>query len=97
MLMTRYTVLIDDNYHYMDKDARVRHGEFDSVETAVAACRTIVDDWLKANYEPGISAEGLYTAYTTFGDDPWVSGATNVNFSAWTYAKERCREICASS
>jgi hypothetical protein len=94
--MATYTVFIDDNFHYMDKEARVRHGEFETLEAAVAACRAIVDGCLETNYEPGMSAEALYSAYKMFGEDPWVSGSGNVGFSAWTYAKERCGEVCKS-
>jgi hypothetical protein len=36
--------------------------------------------------------------YTRFGDDPFVVVIDGVDhratFSAWTYPKERCREIC---
>ena len=92
-----YAVLVDDNYHYMDKDARYTHGEFETIEAAIAACRHIVDDYLKSAYEPGMTAEALYASYKSFGEDPWVSGPGDVSFSAWTYAEQRCTEICAGA
>jgi hypothetical protein len=33
-----YTVLVDDNFHYMDKDERYTLGEFESLEAAIIAC-----------------------------------------------------------
>lgn len=96
--MAIFTVFIDDNFHYMDKDERIRHGDFESWEAAVVECRAIVDDYLESNFAPGMSAEALYSNYVMFGVDPWVSGpgAETVPFSAWTYAKERCASICGS-
>ncbi|MFZ0820501.1 MAG: hypothetical protein WAM91_10550 [Candidatus Acidiferrales bacterium] len=107
-----YKVLIDDNFHYMDESERIKHGEFETLEAAIEACKRIVNDCLAHAYAPGVTAEKLYEYYTTFGEDPWVlaiedpsasagknpsvSGAGGVLFSAWTYAKQRCAEICAA-
>lgn len=34
--------------------------------------------------------------YTTFGDDPHVvGGPPSSRFSAWTYARQRCAQLCA--
>jgi hypothetical protein len=90
-----YKVLVDDNYHYMDKDARYAHGEFETLEAAVTSAKEIVDDFLLGAYEPGMSADFLYTKYTSFGDDPWISGPSDSGLSAWVYAKARCETICA--
>jgi hypothetical protein len=46
-----------------------------------------------------MTAASLYTAYTMFGDDPFVvasPGAEDVSFSAWDYAKQRCTESVRS-
>jgi hypothetical protein len=95
-LMT-YTVIVDDNYHYMDKDKRYTHGEFETLEAAVEAAKRIVDDGLLNDYEPGMSASTLYTRYKMFGEDPWVSGSGDSHFSAWKYAEARCKIICAGT
>jgi len=87
----KYEVFVDDNFHYMDEDERYKLGEFDTEEEAVAACKEIVDKFLLFNYKPGMTAEELYSHYTDFGEDPFVRPGS---FSAWTYAKERCPEIC---
>jgi len=92
-----YTVFVDDNYHYMDKEARYTHGEFETLEVAVEAAKKIVDDDLLQYYEPGMSASDLYGRYKMFGNDPWVSGAKEIPFSAWDYAKARCEIICGAS
>jgi hypothetical protein len=92
-----YTVFIDDNYHYMDESERITHGEFETLEAANKACKKIVNDCLAYSYTPGMTAEKLYESYTFFGEDPWISGGEGVPFSSWTYARQRCNEICAPS
>lgn len=91
----RYTVFVDDNFHYMDKDERYKLGEFDSADEAVAAAKKIVDEFLESNHKPGQSAEELLAAYKSFGEDPWISGGdAGRKFSAWDYAEQRCQEMC---
>jgi hypothetical protein len=92
-----YTVFVDDNFHYMDKDERYAHGEFETLEAAVDAAKKIVDDDLLHHYEPGMTPNDLYGRYKMFGEDPWVSGAMEIPFSAWDYAKARCEIICSAT
>ena len=96
--MPRYRVVVDDNFHYMDPDERREQGTYETVEEALATCRGIVDHSLAENYEPGVSADALYDHYVGFGDDPFIvvlGGADDrAKFSAWDYAKERCRAMC---
>ena len=91
-----YTVFVDDNYHYMDKDARYTHGQFDTLEAAVSAAKEIVDDELVSNYRPGMSAADLYRRYQMFGKDTWIAGPGDNDFSAWKYAEQGCATICAA-
>ena len=92
-----YTVYVDDNFHYQDEDERYKLGDFETLEAAVTACKGIVDDFLKANYKPGMSAVELHRHYTGFGEDPFITGATGPSpFSAWEYARERCEAITRS-
>jgi hypothetical protein len=69
------------------------------LEEAIAACRAIVDESLDEVYKAGISAEALYESYVSFGDDPFIvvidGSDADAKFSAWSYAKERCRAKCA--
>lgn len=90
-----YKVIVADNARYMDRDAHHAHGEFATLEAAIAACKRIVDGYLASAYAPGMKAGALYSSYTSFGEDPFIVPASPGAFSAWDYAKARCREICA--
>lgn len=91
-----YVVLVDDNFHSQDEDERYRLGEFDDAEVAIEHCRKIVDEYLASALEPGMSAEALWDSYRGFGEDPFIQTADvpPVNFSAWDYARERCKLLC---
>jgi hypothetical protein len=90
--------MVDDNFHYQESDERREHGTFQTSEEALAACRRLVDQSLREEYRAGISAKDLYDRYTSFGNDPFIvvtDGADDrAKFSAWEYAKGRCRVIC---
>ncbi|PYS92947.1 MAG: hypothetical protein DMF64_06710 [Acidobacteria bacterium] len=91
----RYSVLVADNFHYMDEVERYQLGEFHTAEAALAAARCLVDDELAAHYQPGMSANELYRLYTSFGVDPFIVSADgDCHFSAWDYARGRCQELC---
>ena len=70
--MPRYRVVTADNFHYMDDDERHEHGTYDTSEEALAACRAIVETSVKAQLEPGMSAEALFKRYQDFGNDPFI-------------------------
>ena len=92
-----YTVFVDDNFHYMDESERYKLGEFDDCASATAACKRIVDEFLETTKSDG-TPEDLMAQYTMFGEDPWINSAdANCTFSAWDYARERCRQITAKS
>jgi hypothetical protein len=96
--MSRYKVMIDDNFKYMEEEARVEYGTVSSADEALDICRALVDMSLLEQYSDGQSAEALYERYTDFGKDPFVvalDGAPKVNFSAWTYARHRAEELTA--
>lgn len=93
-----YTVYVDDNFHYMDESERYKLGDFESCEAAVAACKKIVDDFLDQGYTPGMRFAELYGGYTMFGEDPFiVSDDARCRFSAWSYARQRSRELCGDA
>jgi hypothetical protein len=94
-----YRVLVDDNFHYLDQNYRHRLGEFATYSEALAVCREIVDRFLGHEYVPGMAESVLYFRYMMFGQDPFlVNGADGTEalpgFSAWDYARQRCRELC---
>lgn len=91
---SQYRVLVDDNYDYMDESRRWEQGRYDTLEEAIAACKAMVDDYLRDAHKPGMSAEELERSYKMFGDDPFIPGVDRETFSAWTYAAERAREMC---
>jgi hypothetical protein len=91
-----YEVVIDDNFHYMNKDHRATGGVFATADEAVAECKQIVDECLKPMMQPGMTAAALSEG---FGDDPFIVSVdpndARVAFFAWDYAKERCEAIIA--
>ncbi len=95
--MPKYRVLINDNAHYMDESEQDDHGVFANADEAIAACKEIVDDDLNAMWKPGMTAKELYKLYVAFGPDPFVvplgPKEPDVEFSAWTYAKEQCEHL----
>jgi hypothetical protein len=91
----KYKVVVDDNFHYMDESDRYTHGEFEISEVALSAAKALVDADLNSLYRTGMTADELYRQYTGFGSDPYiVSEDQSCHFSAWSYAKERCPDIC---
>lgn len=88
-----YTVLVDDNFDYMEEEKRYKHGDYAMLAEAVQACQAIVDACRQRGYHPGISATKLYEGYVADGEDPFILGPS-AKFSAWTYAKQRCEVLC---
>lgn len=88
-----YTVYVDDNFHYMDESERYKLGEFDDCQSAVAACKGIVDEFL-SSCDPNKGADEMFKQYTIFGEDPWISSdEPDCKFSAWEYARARCHQL----
>jgi hypothetical protein len=92
----QFVLMVADNFHYMDESEVYKKGSYPNFAAALAQAKDIVDHFLKTEYKPGMTAEQLYAQYTSFGDDPYIvgPGLSGVPFSAWDYAKQRCREIC---
>jgi hypothetical protein len=94
----KYTVICDDNFHFMDESERDVHGQYDSADAAVAVAKAIVDRSLLHLHRPGMTADRLYHDYMDFGDDPFIrSDDHSCVFSAWKYAEERCPDICRAA
>lgn len=95
--MASYTVMVDDNFHYMDPDERWQYGTYATIAEAVAVCRHLVDRSLLEQFKQGMTADQVYEAYVFFGDDPFVVGIEGsdekVPFSGRDYARERSREL----
>jgi hypothetical protein len=81
----------------MDEDDVSIDGTFAGYVAALNRCKSIVEASLQQQYRPGMSADDLYEAYTSFGDDPSILPPPPEAFSAWEYARKRCTEICEAS
>ena len=77
----KYTVMVDDNYHFADDSERYKAGEFDTYEEAEALCREIVRKSLESC---GYDIEG----WKNYGDSPFIPGG---KFRASSYAEELSR------
>ena len=89
----RYTVFVDDNFHYMDESERYKLGEFEDCASAVAACKKIVDEFFDTCSLDNNDAE-IFKQYSLFGEDPWISSDDpECQFSAWNYARERAKTL----
>jgi hypothetical protein len=90
-----YTVFVAENSAHMDRSAERRLGDFATWDEAVAAAREIVERSLRELHAPPMGAGHLFRLYTLFGEDAHVVPADESRpFSAWDYARERCRQIC---
>ncbi len=81
----------------MDESRRYRLVIFGTLEEGLRAARRIVDDYLSSAHEPGMIAAQLHGSSKMFGEDPFIrtSDPAAGSFSTWTYAGERCDQICA--
>ncbi len=93
----KYRIMIDDNFHYMEEDEHIDGPDYESCEEAIDECKRIVDKslrWERLQSKDPNDADELYDRYTDFGDDPFVrSDDRECSFSAWNYAKQRCKNI----
>jgi len=95
MTKYHYTVFVDDNFHYMDESERYKLGEFDDCESAVAACKKLVDEYLQQGFTKNTTVEELHKGYSLFGEDPFIiSDDPDCKFSARDYASRRIDEMC---
>ena len=92
-----FKVLVDDNFHYADESERHAAGEFATLPEAIAAARSIVDEYLASAFTIGMTADELMASYAMFGDDPFIVGSevSGVPFSGREYARHRAVEMCA--
>jgi len=92
----KYSVYVDDNFHSGDEDERYHLGEFDTREEAVAACKGKVEEYFEQIQKNKHDFKELWEGYMLYGEDPFISNDDEgEHFSAWEYAKNRCREHSA--
>ena len=91
----RYTVFVDDNFHYMDESERYKLGEYTDCPSAVAACKKLIDEYLQQGFTHNTTVEELQKSYSFFGEDPFIlSDDPDCKFSARDYASRRIVEMC---
>ena len=91
----KYTVYVDDNFHYMDESERYKLGIYEGCASAIAACKGIVDEFLLDGYKKGVTEAQLHKGYLLFGEDPFIiADDPDCKFSARDYARQRCKELC---
>lgn len=91
-----FIVHVADNFHHGDESESYKHGEFATWVEAVAAARTLVDRYLLEALRPEMTEADLCRSYQSFGEDPYIVPIPEgEQFSAWEYARERCRELTA--
>jgi hypothetical protein len=95
--VSRYKVLVDDNFHFTDVEHRYELGTFPRIGEAIAACKRVVDDDLEEWAKRRITAKELYELWACFGEDPFVIAINAEDkgrrFSAWDYAKRRSQAL----
>jgi hypothetical protein len=92
-----YLIYVAENAHYMDLSSLYKLGEFDSHDEAVRVGKLVVDHYLASAWRPGWTKDQLYQHYTRNGEVPIIiprSGLAPTRFSARSYAKLRCAELC---
>ena len=91
-----YSVYVDDNYHLPPDDERYKLGDFVTLDEAVAACKRMVDQFLRVEVSSDRTAAERYEQNTGYGPDPFIvtddPDVGHPAFSAWSYAKQRCQE-----
>ena len=87
----KFTVYIDDNFHFMDKSYRIKYAQYDTIEEAIKTCQVITKLSLLDFFKAEMSFKELILRYQTFGDDPWIDNSDGITFSAWDYAKEKAK------
>lgn len=89
-----YYVVCDDNF---DPEAETLFMlRFATIADAIRCTQAIVDEFLAAEYKPGMTSAALYDRYTSFGAGPYFKadeGMRRVPFIVWDYAKQRCTEM----
>jgi hypothetical protein len=90
MAEERFTVMVDDNFHYTDEDHRYKHGEFSTYADAVDACKKMLDEELADMLKQGIDPKDLSSQWAMFGSDPFIIGGSEI-FSSRDYLAEKTK------
>ena len=93
MVVRKYKVIVDDNFHFMEKSESYSSGVYDTYEEAVVKCKEIIDGFLESAKNTDENTEQLYSTFVMYGETPHIHGEKLGDFSATNYAKQRCKEM----
>ncbi len=92
---------------YVEAYRKLHHGEqalrhigtFETLEGAISASQSAVDEVLMREHEQGMSAAELFERFKQFGETPCIfrdddKTLSGLGFNALAYAKERAAAIC---
>jgi len=92
---------------YVEAYRKAHHGEqslrhigtFETLEGAISASKSAVDEALMREHERGMSAAELLDKFKAFGEVPCIfrdedKTLSGLGFNALNYAKERAAELC---
>lgn len=85
-----YEVWVYENSSYMDPDAKWHAGTHATYAQALAACRSMVAEYMREEAGGARSAAEAIELYRSFGPDPAIIGEPpegEERFSAWDYAE----------
>ncbi len=87
------------NFHGGESNVR-RIGEFETLEDAIRASERVIDEFLAAARENGMTIADLFFQYEKSGEVPFIfsDDARTINvrgFNHFKYAMNRCGELCA--
>ncbi len=87
-----FTVYIDDVFNLYDTDCRRKHGEYQTYEEAVGACKKLIDDFIEDHAKNG--EDELHRCHYFWGKDPWVSPEPpGKHFSSSQYFQDEATRI----
>lgn len=89
-----YEVWVYENSSYMDPDAKWHAGTHATYAQALAACRSMVAEYMREEAGGARSAAEAIELYRSFGPDPAIIGEPpegEERFSAWDYAESIAR------
>ena len=93
----KFYLRIYDNFHAGDETVAYNSGAYETFEHARACARSIVAEFLKEHYKPGMKTRYLCMLYGMYGAEPHIFSDEKgemEKFSALDYAKELAFEIC---
>ena len=86
------------NFHGGASNVR-RIGEYETLEDAVRASKQVIDEFLNAKLQDGMTVADLFCQYQKFGEVPFIfcDDARTINvsgFNHFKYAMIRCSALC---